>query len=238
MTRKITLATTATTLIALPTMAMSQMSGTGELGFSNNTGNTENTAFYASLKLNYEKDRYLLKSLIESSYKSENGEQTEERYLVDVQNNYFYAEDKNYYSFVGVRLEKNEFEDIDLDSTISLGMGKRLYKTEQTQLNGELGVGYQNTDYVTSGVDSESQGVAIGKLDLKHQFNQQVSFLQDLTVRSGNERTKYESNTGFKVKVAEKANLKISYKYRHNDKPAEGTKKTDTQTLVTLTYDF
>ena len=190
------------------------------------------------MKLTYEKDRYQLKSLIESSYKSENGDQTEERYLIDLQNYYFYSENKDYYSFVGLRLEKNKFEDINLDSTLSLGLGKTLYKTEQSKLNGEIGAGYQNTDFDTKGVDSESQSVAIGKLDFNHKLNQQVSFLQNLSVTSGSERTKFESNTGFKVKVAEKANLKISYKYRHNDTPAEGAEKTDTQTLITLTYDF
>ena len=224
-------------MFMLPTLALANTSGSGELGFSNNTGNTENTALYAALKLNYAKDNYEIKSLLEASYKSENDVQTEERYLGDVQANVFYNEAKSYYSFIGLRLEKNEFEDIELDSTIRAGMGKTLYKTEQTNFIGEIGIGQQTTDFV-SDTDTETQTVGTAKLALTHQFNDQVNFLQDVSVVSGSERTKFESNTGFKVKVAEKANLKISYKYRHNDNPAPGTEKTDTQTLMTLTYDF
>lgn len=228
----------ATFLLAPTLVSANAMTGTGELGFSNNTGNTENTALYASLKLGYVTDGYEFKSLIESNYKSENGEKTEERYLIDLQNNFFYNQSKSYYSYIGLRFEKNRFEDINLDTTVSAGMGKVLYKTDISKLNGEIGLGHQNTDYVSKNTDSESQTVAIGKLAYTHQFNDNVGFLQDLTVTSGPERKKYETNTAFKVKVAAKANLKISYKVRHNDNPAEGAEKTDTQTLMTLTYDF
>lgn len=218
--------------------AAAQFAGTGELGYSNNTGNTENTALYASLKMKYEQERLLLKSLIESSYKSENGDETEERYLLDLQADYFYNDDKKLYSFAGTRFEKNKFEDIELDSTLRLGVGNKFIKTEATEVTGEVAIGYQTTDYTTSGVDSESQTVGIAKLIASHQLNEQVTLLQDLAVTSGSERTQFESNTGVSVKVSDKANLKVSYKYRNNDNPPAGTKETDTQTLVTLTYDF
>ena len=214
------------------------LSGSGELGFSDSTGNTVNTSFYGALKLNYTQENYTLKSLIEGNYKSEDGTQTEERYIVDLQGNRYYNADKSYYSFIGTRFEKNKFADIDLDSTISIGLGKSLYKTKDTYLNGEIGLGYQNTDYSTQGTKSDSQTVGIAKLDFSHAINEQVKFTQDLSVTSGENSTKVETNTGFKIKVAEKMNLKATYKYRHNDNPAAGTKKTDTQTMLTLIYDF
>ncbi|GAB6070237.1 hypothetical protein JCM30760_13340 [Thiomicrorhabdus hydrogeniphila] len=241
--------TTIQSLFALAFMALSVnahansntsngLSGSGELGFSNSTGNTENTAFYGALKLNYTQENYTLKSLIEGNYKSEDGTQTEERYIVDLQGNRYYNADKSYYSFIGARFEKDKFADIDLDSTFSIGLGKSLYKTKDTSLNGEIGLGYQNTDYSTQGTKSDSQTVGIAKLDFNHAINEQVKFTQDLSVTSGENSTKLESNTGFKIKVAEKMNLKATYKYRHNTNPAAGTKETDTQTMLTLIYDF
>ena len=226
-------------LFFLPTITSANgFSGTGELGFSNNTGNTENTALYAALKLNYAKNNYEFKSLTETNYKSEDGKRTEERYLLDLQNNFFYNEEKSFYSFLGLRLEQNRFEDIELDTTLSAGLGKVLYKSEVAKLSGELGAGYQSTDFKTKNIDSESQVVAIAKINYTHKINEQVGFEQDLTFTNGSERKKYESNSALKVKVATKANLKLSYKVRHNDTPAANTKKTDTQTLITLTYDL
>lgn len=214
------------------------LSGSGELGFSNSTGNSVNTSFYGALKLKYTQQNYTLKSLLEGNYKSEDGTQTEEHYIIDLQGNRYYNADKSYYSFVGTRFEKNKFADIDLDSTYSIGLGKSLYKTKDTHLNGEIGLGYQNTDYSTSGTKSDSQTVGTAKLDFSHTINEQIKFTQNILVTSGEHSTKLESNTGFKIKVAEKMNLKASYKYRNNDKPAAGTKKTDTQTMLTLIYDF
>jgi len=214
------------------------LTGSGELGFSDSTGNTVNTSLYGALKLIYSQKNYSIKSELEANYKSEDGTQTQERYIINIQGNRYYTADKSYYSLVSARFEKDKFSDIELDSTYSLGLGKTLYKTEQTNLNGEMSVGYQNTDYVTQGVDSDSQTVGIAKLNLTHKINEQVAFAQDLSVTTGEELTKLESNTGFKIKVAEKMNLKAAYKYRHNDSPAAGTKKTDTQTVLTLIYDF
>lgn len=238
----------ATTAIALSLLSFNAFSatssaanpitGSGELGFSNSTGNTVNTSLYGALKLNYSQKNYSIKSGLEANYKSENDVQTQERYIFNIQGNRYYAADKSYYSLVGVRFEKDKFSDIELDSTFSLGLGKTLYKTEQTNLNGEISIGHQNTDYVTQGVDSDAQTVGITKLNLTHKLNEQVSFAQDLSITTGDKQTKLESNTGFKIKVAEKMNLKAAYKYRHNDSPAAGTKKTDTQTVLTLIYDF
>ena len=215
------------------------INGSGELGFTDTTGNTTSTALFGALKLNYNQSDYEIKSKIETTYKSENDVQTEERYLIDIQGNRYYNAKRSYYSFVGARFEKNRFAGVELDSTLSLGLGKQIFKTEQTKLLGEAGLAQQNIDYTNeAGGGNDSQLAASFKLDLTHQINEQVTFLQDLTYLTGSEQTKFESNTGLKVKVADSMNLKASYKYRHNDSPAVGAKETDTQTLITLIYDF
>jgi len=234
------IATSTLLSINVPATAFADdgFSGTGELGFSDNTGNTVNTSLYGALKLKYAKDNYAIESAFETNYKSENGSQTEERYIADIQGNRYYNSEKTYYSFVGIRLEKNRFENIELDTTLTAGLGKSLYKTEATLLKGEVGIGYQDTNYESTGTESESQTVGVAKLDFTHQINQQVAFTQDLSYKTGSDQTKIESNTGFKIKVGEKVNLKATYKYRNNSNPAAGAKKTDTQTLLTLTYDL
>ncbi len=215
------------------------LNGSGELGFTDTTGNTTSTTLFGALKLNYNQTNYEIKSKFETNYKSENEVQTEERYLIGIQGNRYYNAKRSYYSFVGAKFEKNRFAGIELDSTLSLGLGKQAFKTEQTKLLGQAGLAQQNIDYTnTVGGGSDSQLAASFKLDLTHQINAQVVFLQDLTYLTGSEQSKFESNTGFKVKVADDMNLKASYKYRHNDKPAAGAKEVDTQTLITLIYDF
>jgi len=48
----------------------------------------------------------------------------------------------------------------------------------------------------------------------------------------------YETNTGLKVKLNGSLSLKANYKIRYNDTPAVGSVNKDTETFLTLIYDF
>lgn len=223
----------------LPPMHLhAQVSGKGELGFSDNNGNTDNSALQATLDLTYDQANYQFKSLLQGSYKAENDKQTEERYLLDLQGNYFFNPSKDFFSYAGLKLENNRFADIQLVTTVSAGIGKALLSSNTNKLTAEVGIGRQNTDYVTEDLKTKSQSVTIGKLDYKHQLSEQTSFGQNATYTRGNNHSSTEANTSISIKIAEKANLKLSYKYRHNNNPPDGTKTTDTETLMSLTYDF
>jgi len=232
------------TLIPLSSLAADPeslgLSGSGEAGYNSSTGNTTTTSAQAAIKLNYNQTDHELKSIFEVNYKSENNVQTQERYLLDLQRNQFYDEDRSYYSFVAGQFENSRFEEIDLDATLSLGLGKRLYHTDNTTLTGEIGLGFQSTT-LSSAAGGKTTDQTIGRLkfDFNHKINEMVTFSQDALILAGSNRTKFEANTGFKVKVAANMSVKASYKYRYNDKPAAANiKKTDTQTALTLIYDF
>ncbi|VAW49389.1 hypothetical protein MNBD_GAMMA04-1448 [hydrothermal vent metagenome] len=231
------------TLIPLSSLAADPelgFSGSGEAGYSSSTGNTTTTSAIGAIKMNYNQISSELKSILEVNYKSENDVQTQERYFLDLQRNQFYDENRSYYSFIGGQFENSRFEEIDLDATLSLGLGKRLYHTDSTTLTAEIGLGFQSTT-LTSAAGGKTTDQTIGrlKLDFNHKINEMVTFSQDALLLAGSDRTKLEANTGFKVKVADNMNVKASYKYRYNDNPATASiKKTDTQTNLTLIYDF
>ncbi|WP_127470726.1 DUF481 domain-containing protein [Thiomicrorhabdus aquaedulcis] len=213
--------------------------GSGEFGLTDSTGNTTSTAIYGALKLNYVQKVYEIKSLFEGAYKSENSLQTQERYIADAQYNHFYNEARSYYSFAQSRLEQDRFEEIDLNALVTFGLGRLFINTPTTQLSAEAGLGQQTTDYSQrSGEKDLTQTIGRLKIDFNHQINQQISFAQDALYFAGQEQNKLETNTGFKVKLADHLKLKLAYKYRHNDQPAEGNKKTDGQTIMTVLYDF
>lgn len=213
--------------------------GNGEFGYSKASGNTESSSLFGALNFSYSREQDEIVSKIEANQQSEDSQTTQERYLLDLQYNRFYTTEKDYYSFIGARFEQNKFEGIDLDSTYNLGLGKKLYQTSEMKLKGEIGLGYQTIDYTTeAGGDSDSQAIARGKLDYQYTINANVDFAQDLLVTAGSNQTKFEANTAVKVKLAEQMRLKAGFKYRHNTDPAESAEKTDTQTLLTLVYDF
>lgn len=224
-----------------PTLAATQtaekgLQGSGELGYANTSGNTDSTSIYGALKLNYIQQVYEVKSAFEINNKSEDGQQTQERYVGELQYNRFYATDKSFYSFGQARLERDQFADLELDSLATVGVGKTLLKDANMQLSAEAGVGYQYTDFTTA--EDTDQAIMRAKGDFFYLFNEHVKFTQDAIVYAGGEQVKLETNTGLKVKLNGNLSMKLAYQYRSNSDPAPGVKKVDTQTLATLMYDF
>lgn len=212
------------------------LKGSGEFGYTNNTGNTESTAIIGAVKLDYIQPIYEVKTAFEVNNKSEDGVQTQERYVADLQYNRFYADDKSYYSFVQARFETDDFADLNLDSLYSLGMGKTFIKDDIRSFKAEAGIGFQSIDYITA--EDSDQIAARLKGEYTHQINEQMAFSQDAIITGGSEQSKLEANTGLKVSMAENLNLKAGFKYRTVSDVAPGVEKVDTQTTLTIIYDF
>ncbi|MDR9498643.1 MAG: DUF481 domain-containing protein [Hydrogenovibrio sp.] len=215
------------------------LSGSGEAGYSQTTGNTETESIYGALKLNYLQKAYELKGLVEGSNKSEDGDTTQERYLGDLQANLFFNSHPKAYGFGQGRAEQDRFAAIDLSTYYLAGLGYNFYKQKHLILQAELGAGYQEIDY-TSDSGEEDTGQTIGKFygNFEYALNDRVRFLQDLSIFSGGEQTLYETHTGLKVNLNGSLNLRLAYKYRYNDSPAGDKEKEDTETVITLLYDF
>lgn len=219
--------------------APKKFSGSGEAGYNNTTGNTVSESLYAGLKFNYTETSYKVKSLIEANNKTENNVRTQERYVGDFQGNLYFSDYQAAYGFGQFRAENDRFASIDLNTYLIAGLGYQFFKEKNLVLSAEAGIGNQTEDYTTD-TTSEDFSQAIAKLtgNFEYGFNANVRFLQDLSVFTGEKQSKYESNTGLRVALADNLSMKATFKYRYNSDPAEGSVKEDTETLVTLIYDF
>lgn len=236
--KKIVLATVA--LLASSTVMAADvktgLSGSGELGFNSATGNTVSESLYAGLKLNYLQDTYKVKGLVEAVNKKESNVQTAERYVGDFQADFYFNETQKLYGFGQTRWENDRFTDIDLSSYYLAGLGYNYLKESNIVLGVEAGAGYQDVNYLKAA----NFGQMVAKLsgNFEYAFNDNVRFLQDLTEFYGPEQAKFESNTGLRVSLAGNLKMKLAYKYRHNNAPAKGKKAEDTETLLSIMYDF
>ena len=215
------------------------LTGSGEAGYSQTTGNTETESLYGALKLNYLQKSYELKGLLEGANKSEDGDRTQERYLADVQANLFFPSHPKAYGFGQVRGEQDRFAAIDLSTYYLAGLGYNFFKQSDWVLQAEAGVGYQDIQYIDDAGEQDTDQT-IGKFygNLEYGLNERVRLLQDVSIFSGGEQTIYETNTGVKVNLNGSLNLRLAYKFRYNDTPPAGTQKEDTETVMTLLYDF
>ena len=71
-----------------------------------------------------------------------------------------------------------------------------------------------------------------------YKFSEAVSFQQDVTVITGSSNTNTKPVTALKTQIIGALSMKASYKIDNNtDVPAD-KEKTDTETALTLIYDF
>lgn len=217
----------------------SAITGSGEAGYTETAGNTESESLYAALNLEYTTDSFKAKGLFEATDKKENDVQTQERYVADLQLDRYFATMPQAFAFVQARYENDDIVQIDLNSTYVLGLGYEFFNTDKQLLSVEAGLGYQNNDYASKSAEEDfdqTTSKLAGKFE--YQINDNMRFLQDVSLFSGEEQDNLESNTALKVKMSDALNMKASYKYRNNSNPGAGLKKDDTTTQITLVYDF
>lgn len=236
--KQIALATAAllATSSALAADVKTGLSGSGELGFNSSTGNTVSESLFAGLKLDYLQKTYKVKGLVEAVNKKESNVQTAERYVGDFQADLYFNDTQKMYGFGQARWENDRFADLDLSSYYLVGLGYNYFQETDIVLGVEAGAGYQDVNYLKA----DNFGQAVAKLygNFEYAINDNVRFLQDLTEYYGTEQAKFESNTGLRVKLADNLKMKVAYKYRHNSAPAAGKKAEDTETLLSVMYDF
>lgn len=211
-------------------------SGSGEAGFNKTTGNTQTQTTNARLKLGYGFERSDYSATIEVENKKESGNTISDRYLLEQQYDYFLNTNRDFYTFANLRNERNKPTDLKLDNTISVGLGRVLYKTDVSLLKGEIGIGYQDVDLYVG--DDFDQTTGRLKLDFAHKFNETYSFGQDALYVTGSEQDKIETNTRLRAALNSKLSASLGYKYRYNSNPGTGLKKTDGETNMSLIYNF
>ena len=232
--------------------------GSGEAGLLITSGNSETDSVNAKIGLKYEKGHLLGEVNLAAIYSSEKTEITDENNVTRKEDKvsaekYNYAAKIGYkfnpanYVFLNADYEDDRFSGYDYRTTYALGYGRKLITTDTTKLNIEVGPGYRydRTNGYYDEIEkkpvpekTEDEAVFRGYAMFNYKFSDAVSFQQDVTVVTGSSNTNTKSVTALKSQIVGALSMKASYKVNHNtDVPAD-TEKTDTETALTLVYDF
>lgn len=210
-------------------------SGTGQLGFSATSGNSETENLVAGLALERESEQWVNNFSLDLLRSSTDDVDTAERYNLSSRNGYKW--DDNDYIYNLTRYEKDNFSGFDYTITTSFGWGHQFSDTETYKLVSEIGVGYK-----IEAIDadrSENKGtVLVGKLDFMRQLTETIDLVDVLLVEAGDDNTFVQNDLGFKFKVSDKFGVKLAHQIRHNTDAPVGKDSTDTLVSANLTYDF
>ncbi len=217
----------------------SPWSSSVELGYIRTTGNTENQTLAAKGDVVYEVDKWR-----HAGHAEGYGQQADdgtgqivvsaERYELSGQSDFKFSE-RDYF-FALIKLMKDRFSGFEYEDNVSLGYGRKVIKQDNMELDLEIGPGarFFKVD------NGKSEDEATLRLAAKYWWTitETSKFTQDLLADIGESFTASQSVTGIQANINETLALKFTYTIRNKDKVPLETKKTDTETAMTLVYTF
>ena len=222
----------------------SKWSGSAELGYVSTSGNSEDTNIKGRFDAEREVEQWRFTTHFDSLNSKSDDERTAEKYYVT--NRIAYKFNQNDYAFVYQSYDNDQFSGFDYQATIAAGYGRRILLPPPMTWDIEVGPGYRY-----SKLDDSSTNISLGRdgettdeliLRLYTQYTWELSdtstFQQTLNVESGKETTISKSVTSLKVTVVGALAMKLSYTIKYTDEVPKGTKHADTETAVTLLYEF
>jgi len=225
--------------------------GSGEVGLLMTSGNSETDSVNAKVGLKYEKEHFLGAISLAALYSSEETEidgkeedkVSAEKYNYSAKVGYKFNEAN--YIFINGDYEDDRFSGYDYRTTFSAGYGRKIIASDTIKFNIEIGPGYRydrTNGYLKNGIfigeKTEDEAILRGYLMFNYKFSEAVSFQQDLTVVTGSDNTNTKSVSALKSQIIGALSMKASFTVDNNTDVPEDTEKTDTETALTLVYDF
>jgi len=212
----------------------SPWSGNAALGFTSVTGNTETESLNAKVEVNYDVDKWHHSFLATAINSSQNGMGTAEAYKATFQTKYDLNELTYVYGLVD--WNKDRFSSYEYQIFENVGIGRRFIDTDTHKLNGEVGVGFQQSELQ----DGTSQNGFTGRVagDYTWVISENASFHQALSASPASDNTYIESVTELKAGIIGNIFMSLSYIVKHNTDVLPGTEKRDTFTAISLEYTF
>lgn len=223
----------------------------GEAGLLMTRGNSVTDSVSGKLSLKYEKDHFLSEVNLAALYRSETTEIEGEKEDTVSAEKYNYSAkigykfDKANYAFLNADYENDRFSGYDYKTTYSVGYGRKVIDSDTTKFDIEIGPGYRydrtsayREDNVFIDEEAEDELILRGYAMFNYKISKAVSFQQDITVVTGSDNTNTKSVTALKSQIVGALAMKVSFKVDSNTDVPPGKVKTDTETALTLVYDF
>jgi putative salt-induced outer membrane protein len=219
-----------------------------QAGYSKTGGTTDNSAANALFHVAHVLGDWKLLFGFEGLYGSTKGETTSQAWHAHLQGNYNITERLYWYS--GFRYDDDKFSGFAYQRTLSTGLGYQFFKTDDTKLTGQVGVGerWLRPELLVldpvGGIESSTQlagekdTVLDAALNFEHAFNSYTKLLAGATVEEGHLNTMTTFNVGVQVKMSSQLALAAGYQLVRNSKPPGGISSNSSLTTLSLVYEF
>jgi len=210
--------------------------GSISAGGNRQRGNTERTS--ATVEINAERatEQDEMSLLFRYNYAEEDSELTTRNIYGEMEYDYNLSE--RWYWSLNSSFLSDEFRDLDLRTTVGLGIGYRWLKSPRFSLATEAGLTYISRNYETSPDETDLAGRL--SADFDGQITDTLSVFEELTVYPSLEGGSHlvHNEMGLKSKITDAWHLKLSHITDYNSDPPAGIEDTDTTLSLSVGYSF
>ncbi|MCV2883466.1 DUF481 domain-containing protein [Aestuariibacter sp. AA17] len=216
----------------------------GEFGLIVTTGNTETTSFKTKLSSHHELESWSNDYIAEALYKQENIENDDgeeesqtsaQKIFLSAQGNYK-LDNPEYRLFGFSSYEDDRFSSFKYQATIASGWSHKVWDDEYGKFEYSIGPGYSIAE--TNEGESANSIIARGALDYRWKISETATFRQQFSTEVGADNTKSKSETSVSAQINGGLAMKVSLTMDHNSDVDEDKEHLDTQTAVTVVYNF
>ena len=237
------LLTLAASPAALAQDKMKPFTMEGEMGFIFTTGNTETTSVSAGVTAHQELVQWSNDYNIEGLYKKETVETdgieeertSAQKFFASAQGNYK-LDNPDYRLFGFTSYEDDRLSNFDYQATVAAGWNHKLYETDTQSFEYSIGPGYAFAETQ----EGEEQNGMIVRASAAYQWliSDTAKFTQTVSTEVGSDNTKSRAESALTATISGNLSMKLSVKLDHNSDVGPGVEKLDTETAVTLVYNF
>ncbi|WJG10215.1 DUF481 domain-containing protein [Aliiglaciecola sp. LCG003] len=218
----------------------------GEMGVIYSSGNTTGTT--VTTKINAKQDllqwhnRYAAKLL----YKQNESTVDDQQQLVTSAQNIFFSAQSDYKLsqpsnrlFMYGEYEDDRFNSYEYQAALAFGWTEQLWSDSDSELTYSVGPGYaRSIAKETSDALNQTGLIVRAAMEYEKKLNDKATFRQYISTETDEEFSRSVSETSFAAKINGSLAMKLSINLTHNRTPQEIDEPLDTQTSVTLVYQF
>ena len=206
------------------------------VGASMNRGNTDNQDFYGQGEFvaRTAMNRFTVGGNYQRS--EEDDVKTADNALGYIKYDHFLT--KKWYLYANATGQKDEFQDLNLRTTLGLGAGYQFFESERTNLSLEGGLSYVNEDFTVA----EDDNYIAGRWGLKFDHYILPKSLQFFFYNTGLQSLENSNDlllytqTGFRIPFYKDLNISLQMNWQYDKSPAPGKEKNDYTYILSLGY--
>jgi len=206
-----------------------------ELGFVSTTGNTETETLNAKAKASTDREQWRHAIEATALNSSDATSTTAQKFTLSGKSDYKLEGGKNFI-FGTVAYENEKFSGYEYRVTEAIGYGRRIIEDDSHTLDLEIGPGARQSKLDNG--DTESEGLIRAAAIFDWTISKTSKFGEELIVEAGEDVTVTKSVTSLSSQIEGNLSMKVTFTYKNTSDVPVGVDDTDTETAVTLVYDF